>query len=49
MLFNGDSVPVDYPRAYALMTRASAADLKPASATLAQMDTQISPADRART
>jgi cell division septation protein DedD len=48
MLFNGDSVPRDVPRAYALMTRASAADLKSASETLAQMDGAITPADRQR-
>ena len=36
--FNGDLVRKDWPRAYALMTRASAAGLTPASASLAQMD-----------
>jgi cell division septation protein DedD len=46
MLFNGDSVSRDYPRAYALMTRASASGLQSASQTLAQMDQYISPADR---
>ncbi|MBB5715490.1 SPOR domain-containing protein [Sphingomonas aerophila] len=46
MLFNGDGVPRDVPRAYALMTRASGAGLKSASETLAQMDGYISPADR---
>lgn len=46
MLFNGDAVPRDVPRAYALMTRASGAGLKSASETLAQMDGFISPADR---
>ena len=46
MLFNGDGVPRDYPRAYALMTRASQAGLKSASETLAQMDQYISPEDR---
>ena len=46
MLFNGDGVPRDYPRAYALMTRASASGLQSASQTLAQMDQYISPADR---
>ncbi len=46
MLFNGDGVPRDYPRAYALMTRASQQGLKSASETLAQMDQYISPADR---
>ncbi|MES3152595.1 SPOR domain-containing protein [Sphingomonas faeni] len=46
MLFNGDGVPRDFPRAYALMTRASASGLPSASQTLAQMDQYISPADR---
>jgi cell division septation protein DedD len=46
MLFNGDSVQRDFPRAYALMTRASASGLQSASQTLAQMDQYISPADR---
>ncbi len=46
MLFNGDGVARDYPRAYALMTRASASGLQSASQTLAQMDQYISPADR---
>jgi cell division septation protein DedD len=46
MLFNGDGVARDYPRAYALMTRASEAGLASASQTLAQMDQYISPADR---
>lgn len=48
MLFNGDGVKADYPRAYALMTRASQAGLRSASETLAQMDGVISPADRQR-
>lgn len=48
MLFNGDGVARDYPRAYALMTLASQAGLKSASETLAQMDQYISPADRER-
>jgi cell division septation protein DedD len=46
MLFNGDGVPRDYPRAYALMTMASQAGLQAASETLAQMDQYITPADR---
>ena len=46
MLFNGDGVGRNYPRAYALMTRASAQGLPSASETLAQMDQYISPADR---
>jgi len=48
MLFNGDGVPRDIPRAYALMTRASASGLQSASQTLAQMDQYISPTDRER-
>lgn len=44
-LFNGDMVPKDWVRAYALMTRASASGLAPASASLAQMDKYI-PADQ---
>ncbi|MCK8456360.1 MULTISPECIES: SPOR domain-containing protein [Sphingomonas] len=46
MLFNGDGIARDFPRAYALMTRASASGLQSASQTLAQMDQYISPADR---
>ena len=46
MLFNGDGVGRDYPRAYALMTRASQQGLKSASETLAQMDQYITPEDR---
>jgi len=46
MLFNGDGVGRDYPRAYALMTRASQQGLKSASETLAQMDQYITPDDR---
>ncbi|WP_425230293.1 SPOR domain-containing protein [Sphingomonas sp.] len=59
MLFNGDGVPRDYPRAYALMTRAAAPrpataagpatnGLQSARETLAQMDGYVSPADRER-
>lgn len=48
MLFNGDGVKRDYPRAYALMTRASAAGLASAQRTLADMDGFVSPADRER-
>jgi uncharacterized protein len=40
-LFNGDLISKDWPRAYALMTRASAAGLGPASSSLAQMDKYI--------
>jgi uncharacterized protein len=48
MLFNGDGVPRDYPRAYALMTLASQKGLKSAGETLAQMDRYITPPDRER-
>lgn len=48
MLFNGDGVPRDFPRAYALMTRASQAGLQSAGTTLAQMDQYISAEDRQR-
>jgi len=48
MLFNGDGVKADYPRAYALMTRASQAGLPSAAQSLAQMDGFITPADRDR-
>lgn len=40
-LFNGDVVPKDWPRAYALMTRASAAGVPAAVSSLAQMDSYI--------
>lgn len=48
MLFNGDGIARDWPRAYALMTRASAAGIAKASETLAQMDQHISTEDRQR-
>ncbi|TGX52163.1 hypothetical protein E5A73_15255 [Sphingomonas gei] len=44
MLFNGDGVQKDWPRAYALMVRASAAGLDPAVKARAQMD-QFMPLD----
>ncbi len=40
-LFNGDMMAKDWVRAYALMTRASASGLAPASTSLAQMDKYI--------
>ena len=51
MLFNGDGVPRDYVRAYALMTRAAAPrpgtdGLASARETLAQMDGYVSASDR---
>ncbi|MGK6320064.1 SPOR domain-containing protein [Sphingomonas sp. DT-204] len=48
MYFNGDSVKRDWVKAYALVTRASAAGLPQASSALAQMDAAISLADRQR-
>ncbi|MFL0417725.1 SPOR domain-containing protein [Sphingomonas sp. 179-I 2A4 NHS] len=41
MLFNGDGVPKDWVRAYALVTRSSQQSLPQASQTLAQMDQYI--------
>lgn len=46
MLFNGDSVQRDWVRAYALLSRSSAAGLPQGSQTLAQMDQYISTDDR---
>ena len=46
MLFNGDGIARDVPRAYSLMTLASQKGLKSASETLAQMDQYISAGDR---
>jgi uncharacterized protein len=40
-LFNGDVIAKDWPRAYALITRASASGMPSASRALAQMDQQI--------
>jgi uncharacterized protein len=45
-LFNGTNVGKDWVRAYALMTRASAAGLAPASRSLAEMDKYIPLNDR---
>lgn len=47
-LFNGDLVKQDRVRAYALMTRASAAGTSAASVSLAQMDRALSADERAR-
>ncbi|MDH7972330.1 SPOR domain-containing protein, partial [Sphingomonas sp. AR_OL41] len=41
MLFNGDSVPKDWPRAYALLVRSSASGLPRAAQVQAQMDEYI--------
>lgn len=46
MLFNGDAVPRDYVRAYALVSRSSQQGLPQASQTLAQMDGYIEPDQR---
>jgi TPR repeat protein len=46
MLFNGDAVPKDWVRAYALMIRANASGLPQAAQTLAQMDKYIGLAER---
>lgn len=46
MLFNGDGVPKDWVRAYALVTRSSQQGLPQASQTLAQMDQYIPEAQR---
>lgn len=46
--FNGDFVPKDYVRAYALMTRASASGLPQATSNIAQMDKYIPIEDRRR-
>lgn len=45
-LFNGDLVAKDWPRAYALMTRAAAQGLPQAASSLAEMDKYIPLADR---
>jgi cell division protein FtsN len=45
-MFNGDLVPRDWPRAYALMTRAAAAGLPQAATSLQQMDKYLTVADR---
>jgi TPR repeat protein len=45
-LFNGDLVAKDWPRAYALMTRAAAQGIAPAATSLTEMDLHIPLADR---
>jgi len=45
-MFNGDLVARDWPRAYALMTRAAASGLTQAASSLQQMDKYLSIADR---
>lgn len=45
-LFNGDLTAKDWPRAYAMMSRASASGLAPATASLKQMDKYVSAEQR---
>ena len=47
-LFNGDLVERDWPRAFALMTRAAAEGLPYAQSQLREMEQHLSPEDRAR-
>jgi len=47
-LYNGDLVPADLPRAYAMMSRAAASGLPAAVSQLAAMEPHISAEDRAR-
>ena len=47
-LFNGDVVERDFPRAYAMMSRAAAEGLPPAIQQLREMEQHIGEADRAR-
>jgi uncharacterized protein len=46
MLFNGDKVTRDWPRAYALVTRSAAQGVPQARATLTQMEQHLSPAEQ---
>jgi uncharacterized protein len=48
VLFNGDYLPQDYPRAYALMTRSAAQGLPQAESHLREMDQILSDQDKAR-
>jgi uncharacterized protein len=48
ILFNGELIPRDYPRAYAMMTRASASGIQAASAALVRMDQVIPLPERTR-
>ncbi len=47
-LFNGDLAPRDWPRAYALLTRAAASGLPQATTSLAQIEPFLSVEDRQR-
>jgi len=48
ILFNGELVARDYPRAYAMMTRASASGIQAASSALVRMDQVIPLPERSR-
>lgn len=48
ILFNGELVPRDLPRAYAMMTRASASGIQAASSALVKMDQTIPLPERTR-
>ena len=48
VLFNGDYLPADHARAYALMTRAAAQGLPQAESHLREMNQHVSPTDRVR-
>ena len=45
-LFNGDGIPKDWPRAYALMSSSAAQGLAPAKASLVQMEDFVPAADK---
>jgi TPR repeat protein len=45
-LFNGDGTTKDWPRAYAMMSRAAAAGLQPATLSLAQMEKYLSATEK---
>lgn len=47
-LFNGDTVARNWPRAYALMSRAASRGLPPAQTQLAEMERHLTEADRSR-
>lgn len=47
-LFNGDLVPRDQPRAWAMMSRSAAQGLAPAQSQLREMEQHLTPEDRAR-
>ena len=45
-LFNADGLAKDWPRAYAMMSRAAAAGLQPATLSLGQMETYLSATEK---